>query len=103
VTTTDPYCRTPRTYREWKARLHGLSPAEERYRRYIEALLARIEEEGKQDSAERYDLVVRAYPATRFTPAVMTVPVHGFKRYNMTEANLHNRLKKNRLTKTIPE
>jgi hypothetical protein len=80
VTTTDPYCRRQRTYREWKARLHGLSPAEERYRRYIEALLARIEEEGKQDSAERYDLVVRAYPATRFTPDVMTVPVHGFKR-----------------------
>ena len=49
------------------------APAEQRYRSHIERVLKWIEKDGAQDSAERYDLVIRAFPAPGFQPEVMKV------------------------------
>lgn len=69
----DPYYHQKKTYREWRACLRGLAPAEQRYRPHIERVLKWIEKDGAQDSAERYDLVIRAFPAQGFQPEVMKV------------------------------
>ena len=69
----DPYFYQQKTYREWRACLRGLAPTEQRYRPHIERVLKWIEKDGAQNSAERHDLVLRAFPKQGFQPEVMKV------------------------------
>ncbi len=69
----DPYYQQQKTYREWRACLRGLAPEEERYRHHIERVLKWIEMDGTQASAERHDLVIRAFPEQGYQPEVMTL------------------------------
>ena len=53
--------------------MRGLAPEEERYRHHIDRVLQWIEMDGVQESTERYDLVMRAFPETGWQPDIMTL------------------------------
>ncbi len=67
----DPFYQKQKTYQEWRAILRGLAPEKERYRHHIERVLRWIELDGEQESAERYDLVMRAFPEPGYQPEIM--------------------------------
>lgn len=69
----DPYLQQQKTYREWRAILRGLAPEQERYRHHIERVLKWIEMDGTQESAERHDLVMRAFPEPGLQPEMLTL------------------------------
>lgn len=69
----DPYLQQQKTYREWRAILRGLAPEEERYRHHIERVLKWVEMDGTQESAERHDLVMRAFPEPSQQPEMLTL------------------------------
>lgn len=67
----DPFYQKQKTYQEWRAILRGLAPEKERYRHHIERVLRWIELDGEQESAERYDSVMRALPEPGYQPEIM--------------------------------
>lgn len=75
----DSYCQQKKTYREWRAALRALLPEQEHYRHHIERVLKWAEKDNAQESTERYDLVVRAFPEPGFQPELLTLSIVSFK------------------------
>lgn len=75
----DPYSQQKKTYREWKALLKCLPAEQEHYRPHIERVLKWAEMENAQESAGRYDLILRAFSQVGYKPDLHTLSITSFK------------------------